>query len=275
MCIRDSSALRAILVDEDLQDKESFVKAIGLNGNLYKILLSPEDCTGCGVCAKTCPAIKKALEMTEANDILEEKKNEYKKSFEYHLKNQTLFSETLPKGLQFKKSLFEFSGACAGCGETPYIKILTMLNGSNMMIANATGCSSIYGGTFGSCPYSLDENNKGILWANSLFEDNAEFGIGLKLGNNYTQNKDKKVWIIGGDGWAYDIGYGGLDHILASGENINILVLDNQTYSNTGGQQSKATPTGSSVKFAENGKNRRKKDLGQLSLIHISEPTRP
>ena len=262
------SALRAILVDEDLQDKESFVKAIGLNGNLYKILLSPEDCTGCGVCAKTCPAIKKALEMTDANDILEEKKNEYKKSFEYHLKNQTLFSETLPKGLQFKKSLFEFSGACAGCGETPYIKILTMLNGSNMMIANATGCSSIYGGTFGSCPYSLDENNKGILWANSLFEDNAEFGIGLKLGNNYTQNKDKKVWIIGGDGWAYDIGYGGLDHILASGENINILVLDNQTYSNTGGQQSKATPTGSSVKFAENGKNRRKKDLGQIALTY-------
>lgn len=262
------SALRAILVDENIEDKDSFVKAIGLNGNLYKILLSPEDCTGCGVCSKTCPAIKKALEMTDASEILEAKKEEYKKSFNYQLKTQTLFSEALPKGLQFKKSLFEFSGACAGCGETSYIKILTMLNGSNMMIANATGCSSIYGGTFGSCPYSLDENNKGILWANSLFEDNAEFGLGLKLGNNFSQNKDKKIWIIGGDGWAYDIGYGGLDHILASGENINILILDNQTYSNTGGQQSKATPTGASVKFAENGKNLRKKDLGQIALTY-------
>lgn len=262
------SALRAILVDENIEDKDSFVKAIGLNGNLYKILLSPEDCTGCGVCSKTCPAIKKALEMTDASEILEAKKEEYKKSFNYQLKTQTLFSEALPKGLQFKKSLFEFSGACAGCGETSYIKILTMLNGSNMMIANATGCSSIYGGTFGSCPYSLDENNKGILWANSLFEDNAEFGLGLKLGNNFSQNKDKKIWIIGGDGWAYDIGYGGLDHILASGENVNILILDNQTYSNTGGQQSKATPTGASVKFAENGKNLRKKDLGQIALTY-------
>ena len=262
------SALRAILTDENVKDKDSFAKAIGLNGSLYKILLSPEDCTGCGVCAKTCPAIKKALEMTPTQDIFEAKKEEYEDSFSYILKSQTLFSEAMPKGLQFKKSLFEFSGACAGCGETSYIKILTMLNGSNMMIANATGCSSIYGGTFGSCPYSLDNNNEGILWANSLFEDNAEFGMGMKLGNDYSNNKNKKIWIIGGDGWAYDIGFGGLDHIFASGEDVNILVLDNQTYSNTGGQQSKATPLGASVKFAENGKSLRKKDLGQIALTY-------
>ena len=264
------SALRAILVDEDdeIIDKDTFVKAIGLKGELYKVLLSPEDCTGCGACAKTCPAIKKALEMVEASEVLDKKREEYSNAFKYNLKTQTLFSNLLPKGLQFKKSYFEFSGACAGCGETPYIKILSMLNESNMMIANATGCSSIYGGTFGSCPFSCDENGKGIFWANSLFEDNAEFGLGIKLGNNYTINKDKKVWIIGGDGWAYDIGFGGLDHILASGEDINILVLDNQTYSNTGGQQSKATPTGASVKFAENGKTVRKKDLGQIALTY-------
>ena len=261
------SALRALLVDEDIEDKESFVKAIGLNGKLYKVLLSPEDCTGCGVCVKTCPAIKKALEMEEASDILEQKRKEYKESKNYKQSSQTLFPKTFAKGLQFEKSLFEFSGACAGCGETPYIKILTMLNGSNMMIANATGCSSIYGGTFGSCPYGKDDKG-GILWANSLFEDNAEFGLGLKLGSNYNKNSSKNLWIIGGDGWAYDIGFGGLDHILASGENVNILILDNQTYSNTGGQQSKATPTGASVKFAENGKPLRKKNIGEIALTY-------
>lgn len=261
------SALRPLLVDENIEDKESFASALGLKGNLYKILLSPEDCTGCGVCAKTCPAIKKALEMTDATLILDDKIEEYEKAQSYQLKTQNLFPKTFAKGLQFEKSLFEFSGACAGCGETPYIKILTMLNGSNMMIANATGCSSIYGGTFGSCPYSKDENG-GVFWANSLFEDNAEFGLGLKLGNAFTKNKDKKVWIIGGDGWAYDIGYGGLDHVLASGENVNILILDNQTYSNTGGQQSKATPTGASVKFAESGKKVRKKNIGEIAMTY-------
>ena len=261
------SALSALLVDEDIKDKKSFVKAIGLNGKLYKVLLSPEDCTGCGVCAKTCPAIKKALEMEEASDILEQKRKEYKESKNYKQSNQTLFPKAFAKGLQFEKSLFEFSGACAGCGETPYIKILTMLNGSDMMIANATGCSSIYGGTFGSCPYGKDDKG-GILWANSLFEDNAEFGLGLKLGSNYNKNSSKNLWIIGGDGWAYDIGFGGLDHILASGENVNILILDNQTYSNTGGQQSKATPTGASVKFAENGKPLRKKNIGEIALTY-------
>ena len=262
------SALRSVLTDEDIKDRKSFVKAVGLNDKLYKILLSPEDCTGCGVCSNVCPAIKKALEMRDASEILEEKRKEYQTDKNIKNCNQSLFSLATPKGLQFNDSLFKFSGACAGCGETSYIKILTMLNGSNMMIANATGCSSIYGGTFGSCPYCNDLNGNGIFWANSLFEDNAEFGVGLKLGNHYGKNKYKNVWIIGGDGWAYDIGFGGLDHVLASKENVNILVLDNQTYSNTGGQQSKATPTGASVKFAENGKDKRKKDLGQIALTY-------
>ncbi len=263
------SALSALLVDENIENSEDFVKAIGLNGNLFKILLSPQDCTGCGVCAKTCPAIKKALEMKEAQEILENKILEYNKCANVKINKQSVFPKTMAKGLQFEKSLFRFSGACAGCGETPYIKILTMLNGSNMMIANATGCSSIYGGTFGSCPYGKDDNNNGIFWANSLFEDNAEFGLGIKLGNNYNNNnKNKNVWIIGGDGWAYDIGFGGLDHILASGENVNILILDNQTYSNTGGQASKATPMGACVKFAENGKTLRKKNIGEIALTY-------
>ncbi len=258
------SALKTLLIDEKL-NKDDFIKAIGLNGKLFKILLSPDDCTGCGVCAKTCPAIKKALEMKGTEEIYETQKEIYNSLKDLKNEPQTLFSPTTAKGLQFNKSLFEFSGACAGCGETPYIKILTMLNGSNMMIANATGCSSIYGGSFGSCPYSKDEKG-GIFWANSLFEDNAEFGLGIHLGNNYTKNKNKKVWIVGGDGWADDIGYGGLDHVLASGENVNILVLDNQSYSNTGGQASKATPTGSSVKFADSGKKVAKKNLGQIAL---------
>ena len=260
------SALSALLVDKELGD-ESFSNAIGLKDKLYKILLSPEDCTGCGVCAKGCPAIKKALEMFGAEELLEEKKQEYASCKDLPRSTQNLFSVATAKGLQFNKSLFEFPGACAGCGETPYIKILTMLNGSNLMIANATGCSSIYGGSFPSCPYGKDENG-GIFWANSLFEDNAEFGLGIKLSNLFTKNADKPVWIIGGDGWADDIGFGGLDHIFASGENVNILVLDNQSYSNTGGQASKATPTGASIKLANGGKNTRKKNLAQIALAY-------
>ena len=262
------SALKTMLISGEFEDKDTFITAFGFKDKLFKILLSPEDCTGCGVCAKTCPAIKKALVMTEAQELLQEKIAEYQTDKTYKQEKQNLFPITTAKGLQFENSLFKFSGACAGCGETPYIKILTMLNGSNLMIANATGCSSIYGGTFGSCPYGKDENGKGVFWANSLFEDNAEFGLGIKLGSQYSQNKDKKIWIIGGDGWAYDIGFGGLDHILASGEDVNILILDNQTYSNTGGQQSKATPTGASVKFAENGKTIRKKNIGEIALTY-------
>lgn len=260
------SALSALLVEKENGD-DSFSNAIGLKDKLYKILLSPEDCTGCGVCAKTCPAIKKALQMHGAEELISEKKQEYSKYQNCQRTSQNLFSLSTAKGLQFEKSLFEFPGACAGCGETPYIKILTMLNGSNLMIANATGCSSIYGGTFGSCPYGKDENG-GIFWANSLFEDNAEFGLGIKLANQYTKNANKKLWIVGGDGWADDIGFGGLDHILASGEDVNILVLDNQSYSNTGGQCSKATPTGASVKLADGGKLLKKKNLGEIALSY-------
>lgn len=258
------SALKVILSDHN-DGKSS--PAIGIKDKYYKISLSPLDCTGCGVCAKTCPAIKKAIEIKESAEILQEKKQEFLQDEKIPRLTQNIFSPLTPKGLQFNQSLFNFSGACAGCGETPYLKILTLLNGSNMMIANATGCSSIYSGSYPSCPYGVDDKG-GIFWANSLFEDNAEFGLGLKLGNEFGKNKDKPVWIIGGDGWAYDIGFGGVDHILASGKNVNILVLDNQTYSNTGGQQSKATPTGAKVKFAENGKVERKKNLGEIALCY-------
>ncbi len=259
------SALSAILTEDNTCEKEGFAPAMGLQNKLYKILLSPEDCTGCGVCAKTCPAIKKALEMKGAEEILEEKIAEYNNGISHEKSNQSLFSQNTAKGIQFCESLFKFPGACAGCGQTPYLKLLTMINGSNMVIANATGCSSIYAGTYGSCPYGKDKNG-GIFWANSLFEDNAEFGLGLKLGNDFTNNKDKHIWIIGGDGWANDIGFGGLDHVLSSGENVNILVLDNQSYSNTGGQASKATPTGASIKFAEGGKECSKKNLAKIAL---------
>ncbi len=262
------SALSSLLIDEknvSEEDRKDFSKAIGFEDKLFRILLSPEDCTGCGVCARTCPALKKALELVGAENLLEEYKSKYEKYSVLPQEKQAKFSTDMAKGLQFSPSYFKFSGACAGCGQTAYIKILTMINGTNMMIANATGCSSIYGGTYGSCPYGADESGNGITWANSLFEDNAEFGLGMSLALKYNK-QNKKVWIIGGDGWAYDIGYGGLDHVLASGEDVNILVLDNQSYSNTGGQTSKATPTGASIKFSENGKALRKKNLGLLAL---------
>ncbi len=259
------SALRAILTEAK---EEGFANALGIKDAMFKIQLSPEDCTGCGVCSKTCPALKKALEMVDASEIIEEEKVNYANSLEIKQIKQTLFSTDFPKGLQFERPYFEFPGACAGCGETPYIKLASTLFKERMVIANATGCSSIYSGTFGACPLVKDENGNGIKWANSLFEDNAEFGLGMKLGNDFTKNKNKTTWIIGGDGWAYDIGFGGLDHILASGENVNILVLDNETYSNTGGQASKSTPIGSNVKLAENSKRTHKKNLGQIALAY-------
>lgn len=259
------SALRALLVEGE-EENEDFRPAIGLKGKQYRIQLSPEDCTGCGVCASTCPALQKALKMVSAEEILDEEKVRYQKSFDYKKSSQSLFSTDHAKGLQFEKPYFEFSGACAGCGETPYIKLASTLFKDKMVIANATGCSSIYAGSYASCPFVKDENGNGIKWANSLFEDNAEFGLGLKLGGDFTQKEGKSVWIIGGDGWAYDIGFGGLDHVLASGENVNILVLDNESYSNTGGQSSKATPKGANVKLAEAGKRTHKKNLGQIAM---------
>ncbi len=263
------SALRAVLVEDTAcENKDIFKAALGIKNALYKIQLSPEDCTGCGVCAKTCPAINKALQMFEAEDILEEERNNYRITQNLPKLKQTLFSDNFPKGCQFNESYFEFPDACAGCGETPYIKLASMLFGEKMLIANATGCSSIYAGSYPSCPFTKNSEGKGPAWANSLFEDNAEFGLGLKLGSQYNSASEKSVWIIGGDGWAYDIGFGGLDHVLASGENVNILVLDNESYSNTGGQSSKSTPMGASVKLNDGGKNTHKKNLGRIAMSY-------
>ena len=262
-------ALRAILVDEkDCPENKNmpFANAFGLKNKKYRIQISPEDCTGCGVCAKNCPAIKKALVMVMASKNLEKERKNYNQLLK--VKSEQAFSTDFAKGVQFLPSYFNFPGACAGCGETPYIKLATMLFGEKMIIANATGCSSIYSGSFPSCPFSKNEDGKGPAWANSLFEDNAEFGLGIKLGSKYSNNEDKSLWIIGGDGWANDIGFGGLDHILQSKENVNILVLDNENYSNTGGQSSKSTPLGAYQKFTENGKATKKKNLGLIAMSY-------
>lgn len=310
----------------------------GLAGTKFRMQLSPLDCTGCGSCANTCPAKNKALVMVPAAQIAEtEGKNyEFSKSVE-QVDVSAKFKKESVKGSQFCMPYFEFSGACAGCGETPYIKTITQLFGDRMMIANATGCTSIYGGSAPTCPYTKNKEGKGPAWANSLFEDNAEFGFGFNLAygqrrakvkanveallaiaegdckaacENWLANfengegskaasaqllaalnackndkceakslkaeilKDadclikKSIWIFGGDGWAYDIGYGGLDHVLASGEDVNVLVVDTEVYSNTGGQASKSTPTGSIAKFAAAGKRTKKKDLGMMAMSY-------
>ncbi|HEY9124466.1 MAG TPA: pyruvate:ferredoxin (flavodoxin) oxidoreductase [Bacteroidales bacterium] len=309
------------------------IKANGkaLEGLQYKIQVSPLDCTGCGNCADVCPAKTKALVMKP----LETQQAEIAR-WEYVAKNVTYKDNLMPKdaavkNTQFAQPLFEFSGACAGCGETPYIKLITQLFGDRMMVANATGCSSIYGGSAPATPYTTNSKGHGVAWANSLFEDNAEYGLGLatgvrqirerialKMNENmevvnaatkeafaeWIAGKDnaeasitasekvraalknekapiaaeiakldqylvkKSVWAFGGDGWAYDIGYGGLDHVLASGEDINILVLDTEVYSNTGGQASKSTPVGAIAKFAASGKRIRKKDLGMMAASY-------
>ncbi len=275
------------------------------SSNNFSILISQKDCTGCGLCTKICPGKmgKKALEL---NKVSEQSKEEIE-IFNNHDNNHTLPINTI-KGSQYEKSLFSFSGACAGCGETPYIKLLTQLFGHKLVIANATGCSSIYGASFPSTPYS-------IPWANSLFEDNAEFAYGMfksykqkrmqiekilerdykDLYNKWISNPNdfkitsvikndletknfnpnlidyveaRSVWAIGGDGWAYDIGFGGIDHILSSNENINILVLDTEVYSNTGGQSSKSTKEGAIAKFAMEGKSTQKKDLFKLAITY-------
>ncbi|MBQ8854853.1 MAG: pyruvate:ferredoxin (flavodoxin) oxidoreductase [Bacteroidales bacterium] len=301
----------------------------------YKFALSISvlDCTGCGNCADVCPSKEKALVMKPLQSQEAEQKNfDYLHAHVGYKDNVQPKKQNL-KNAQFAQPLFEFSGACAGCGETPYIKTITQLFGDHMMIANATGCSSIYGASFPAAPYCKDANGHGPSWANSLFEDFCEFGLGMKLGSDrarmtvaklmeeglacscctdemkalftqWLENKeDAKItrevadkliplcegcgcdvckglveyktfiparsqWIIGGDGASYDIGYGGLDHVLASGENVNILVLDTEVYSNTGGQSSKATPAGAIAKFAASGKRVRKKDLGMMAMSY-------
>ena len=300
------------------------------------IQVSPEDCTGCELCVEVCPAkdrtnvSRKALNMAPIEPLLEQEKENWDFFLTLPEYDRSEIKQETVKGSQFLQPLFEFSGACAGCGETPYIKLITQLYGDRMVIANATGCSSIYGGNLPSTPYTTNSEGLGPAWSNSLFEDNAEFGLGFRvtidkhaeqarellsgmngaLGNGladeilkadqstepgiYEQRlrvarlkemlKDsdtpnskmllsladylvrKSVWIFGGDGWAYDIGYGGLDHVLASGRDVNILVMDTEVYSNTGGQCSKATPLGAVAKFAAGGKKVGKKDLGLMSV---------
>ncbi|MDP4205892.1 MAG: thiamine pyrophosphate-dependent enzyme, partial [Bacteroidota bacterium] len=303
------------------------------NGLQFRIQVSPLDCTGCGNCADVCPAKTKALVMKSLDSQAEEVGRWDYMSENVSYKETVVNKFQSVKNSQFAQPLFEFSGACAGCGETPYIKLITQLFGERMMIANATGCSSIYGGSAPSTPYCKNKiSGKGPAWANSLFEDNAEFGFGISEGvasqrdriqfimekaieagvsdaekeaftawietkdngdaseeasakvvavlenNDSTAAKEilalkqylikKSIWIFGGDGWAYDIGFGGLDHVLAAGKDVNVLVVDTEVYSNTGGQASKSTPVGAIAKFAASGKRIRKKDLGAIAMSY-------
>ena len=340
------ACIRPVLVNEEeaANAPESFntKKAIGkgFEGLQYRMQVSPMDCTGCGNCADICPAKQKALVMKPLDTQEVEVENwAFAVDTTKVAPKGDIMAPTTVKGSQFRQPLIEFSGACAGCGETPYIKLVTQLFGDRMMIANATGCSSIWGGSAPSTPYTVNHEGKGPSWANSLFEDNAEFGYGMMLGVKQMRNKiaetmqtlltmdicesakeafnawlearedgeaskaasekvlevlagtcscaDEEVksllaeiesrkdylvkrsqWILGGDGWAYDIGYGGLDHVLASGENVNVLVFDTEIYSNTGGQASKSTPVAAMAKFAAAGKRSKKKDLGMMAMSY-------
>lgn len=258
------ATIRPVLTNKQTPESFETIKSIGVPGYedyQYRIQISPHDCTGCGACANVCPSRNKALVMEPFDKVQEDENYE----FSLTLPDKQIAPNNV-KLSQYNRPLFEFSGACAGCGETPYIKLLTQLYGDKLVIANATGCSSIYGGSSPSCPYAKNEKGQGPAWANSLFEDNAEFGFGIRKALNIQGATDKIVWIIGGDGWAYDIGFGGLDHILSTNENINVLVLDTEVYSNTGGQASKATPKGATAKFASGGKTLDKKNLGAMMM---------
>jgi len=341
------AAIRAKVVsNEELAGAPSSLKSVPAKGRpftsdkeSYVLQVSPQDCTGCDLCVAVCPAISKEDPDFRAINMHSKLKVEAEEdpNWDYFINlpdyNRTELQITNVKGSQFLEPLFEFSGACSGCGETPYIKLLTQLYGDSILIANATGCSSIYGGNLPTTPYKTNEFGRGPAWANSLFEDNAEFGFGMKLAlskkqeiavnllkslellvgteiveailNNPEENeaqkakkfadietlkktlalldnnedavklnqlteylRKKSVWILGGDGWAYDIGYGGVDHVLASGEDINIMVLDTEVYSNTGGQTSKATPLGASAKFSVSGKRTSKKSLALQAVSY-------
>jgi pyruvate-ferredoxin/flavodoxin oxidoreductase len=327
-----------LLTEEELANAPKDTQTIqGIPGALkaykFKIQLSVYDCTGCGNCADVCPSKNKALIMKPLETQLHEAERWTYMHEKVGYKDTVVDKFVNVKNSQFAQPLFEFSGACAGCGETPYIKAITQLFGDRMIVANATGCSSIYGGSAPSTPYTSNKNGHGPAWANSLFEDNAEYGLGQALGSGKMRTRiesrmneaisngsvndvtkaafeewlkgkenaeaskvasmkvlealknekseiakeitdlgqylvKKSHWIFGGDGWAYDIGYGGLDHVLASGEDVNVLVLDTEVYSNTGGQASKSTPAGAVAKFAASGKKIRKKDLGQMAMTY-------
>lgn len=328
--------------DEELANAPASLKRADYKGKEFAgkkfiLQISAEDCTGCGICTSACPAKnkadpeKKAINMDHIENHIEAEVANWKFFETLPYVKRTDVAKNLPKTTQMIQPLFEFSGACAGCGETPYVKLLTQLFGDRMVVANATGCSSIYSGNLPTTPYTKDEKGHGPAWANSLFEDNAEFGLGMRFsidqqtatakalleglkselgdiaekimsnpqktdaeidaqrenvkalrarltGMNSKEAEEldnladylikKSVWILGGDGWAYDIGFGGLDHAIASGKNVNILVMDTGVYSNTGGQQSKATPMGASAKFATAGKALPKKDLAMIAMSY-------
>lgn len=263
------ACIRPFVLDETDDAPETFVTipAVGIKNKRFRVQVSMHDCMGCELCARICPAKEKALVMRPKNELNEKDGMlwEFATSLP-PIPTDSYRIETV-KGSQFRQPLFEFSYACAGCGETPYIKLLTQLFGDRLLIANATGCSSIYGGSSPTCPYAIDKNGKGPAWASSLFENNAEFGFGMRTAYDKHENgASKSVWCIGGDGWAYDIGYGGLDHVLASKKNVNVLVLDSEVYSNTGGQLSKATPLGATARFAVKGKQTRKKPLALMAM---------
>ncbi|MGJ8638760.1 MAG: pyruvate:ferredoxin (flavodoxin) oxidoreductase [Opitutaceae bacterium] len=335
------AAIRSNFYDADaLESAPDFFRSVDFKvrdfpDKKFTIQVAPEDCTGCSICVAVCPAKNrksprdKAINMRPQEPVLVEERESYKFFLDLPKPDRALLKEDV-KFTQFKEPLFEYSGACSGCGETPYLKMLTQICGDRLLMANATGCSSIYGGNLPTTPYTCNSDGRGPAWANSLFEDNAEFGLGMRVSvdqqtamarHAIEQLKDqldadlidalltadqsteagvaeqrervvqlkecvqaiegieasrlldladylveKAVWIVGGDGWAYDIGFGGLDHVMASGRNVNVLVLDTEVYSNTGGQQSKSTPIGAIAKFAASGKAVGKKDLGLIAM---------
>lgn len=267
----------AVCSQEEAKDAPKGMELLDMTGMpeyFFGITVSVMDCTGCGACIENCPGKmgKKALEYSPLAKEKEQKKQDYFAYGQVLLPKEEVlkkFPETTVKGSQFKKPLLEFSGACPGCGETPYAKLVTQLFGERMVVANATGCSSIWGGSVPSAPYTVNKEGKGPAWASSLFEDNAEFGYGITIAEDVLRKEgDDKIshWIFGGDGWAYDIGFGGLDHVAASGMDVNILIFDTEVYSNTGGQQSKSTPFGAAAKFSLEGKRKKKKDLAMMLM---------
>ncbi|MEA1064960.1 pyruvate:ferredoxin (flavodoxin) oxidoreductase [Erwinia sp. HR93] len=334
------AAIRAKVVEPEAMENTPAslqsldVKSRDMRGQKYVLQVAPEDCTGCNLCVEVCPAKDrqdpsiKAINMMSRLEHVEEEKVNYAYFLDLPEMDRSKLERIDIRTSQLITPLFEYSGACSGCGETPYIKLLTQLWGDRMLVANATGCSSIYGGNLPSTPWTTDKHGRGPAWANSLFEDNAEFGLGFRLSTDLHKSRvqrlleataselpadivealrtadvpvearrsqiarlrealstidspqarelasdadaliDKSIWLIGGDGWAYDIGYGGLDHVLSLSENVNVLVLDTQCYANTGGQASKATPLGAVMKFAGEGKRKARKDLGVNVMMY-------